>query len=257
MAPTEVATLNQTNVNILTMTKPFSSPHILILRWNCTFIQTSQPINHGNNDTYCTCCCLLLAVASTGVHPSHVLYLYHLQSHSLQYLTEQQIEFGGTALHEKLTSQLWLPSIIRQHIPQHTLETTMVLGKRTISNPALCQQLDESSWMMTPPGAHRKRLGEFKEEYAGMNRYHENEKQYLKSYNVPSIFFRSTRLCRIRILQCATQTASFGNGSHYRSTAGYWKSQSVAERIGSHGHFGKWYSFVDLLCVGIGHTVGR
>ena len=32
--------------------------------------------------------------------------------------------------------------------------------KKEISKPALYQQLDESSWMMTPPGAHRKRLGE-------------------------------------------------------------------------------------------------
>jgi hypothetical protein len=37
----------------------------------------------------------------------------------------------------------------------------MVSAKKAISNPALYQQLDESSWMMTPPGAHRKRLGEY------------------------------------------------------------------------------------------------
>ena len=29
--------------------------------------------------------------------------------------------------------------------------------KKTLSNPALCQQLDKSSWLWTPPGSTRKK----------------------------------------------------------------------------------------------------
>lgn len=42
-------------------------------------------------------------------------------------------------------------------------------AKKNVSNPALYQQLDESSWMMTPPGAHRKRLDPH--DFAGYGSY--------------------------------------------------------------------------------------
>lgn len=50
----------------------------------------------------------------------------------------------------------------------------MPLGKRLLSNPQLCQRLDESSWIMTPPGAHRKRLDPH--DFAGYGSYNVRHK---------------------------------------------------------------------------------